>query len=567
MEFLGLGKTLFNSSACRFTPRRGRPEIELALSERLLRKKASGAWPESAIRAVIGERKGAEWKVGENRDVLAPSAIEDFYDTQFPFYEHLKQKGFDQFARRLNPALAYLTHHRSHAWAATAMSPLRKALIVVIDGAGSRDSDFASDHPERRFLPQARGSALRPSHEERSVYALDDGSIECLEKHWQQFEDRPRGLSVSQGLGTLYEKSAEFIFNSKRAAGKVMGLAAFGRAQEISDRARFLETLPWEKAFHGRSKREWEESGRFSLYADIAASVQAHFEKDLLGFLAVLRSRYPEFQNLILVGGCALNCTTNQKIVQAALFDEVYVPPFPGDESIGLGVAASLYYESEPWAPLPHEEQHGYFGPLTSVPNESQIRALFEGFEITHPDSIVAYAASALAEGQTIAWFQGRSESGPRALGNRSILVRADLPGVKARLNAEVKFREAFRPYGCSVLHEHAHKYFDVPQGFNNPYMSFAVHTRAEHRDRLAEVTHVDGTSRMQTVRSGQNARFHALLTEMGRLTGLPVLLNTSLNVMGEPIVETAEDARRFLLKTPVDGLAIGDYYIRRRSN
>jgi carbamoyltransferase len=171
-----------------------------------------------------------------------------------------------------------------------------------------------------------------------------------------------------------------------------------------------------------------------------------------------------------------------------------------------------------------------------------------------------------LAKGLVVAWFQGRSESGPRALGNRSILANPMVAGLKDRLNAEIKFREDFRPYGCSVLQECAHEYFEVEKGFNNPYMSFAVKTRENQRRRLSQVTHIDGSSRMQTVGKAQNPLFYELIKAFGEKTGLNCLLNTSLNIMGEPIVETAEDARKFLLATPVDGMAIGRFYIQKRA-
>jgi carbamoyltransferase len=164
-----------------------------------------------------------------------------------------------------------------------------------------------------------------------------------------------------------------------------------------------------------------------------------------------------------------------------------------------------------------------------------------------------------------VAWFQGRSESGPRALGNRSILARPDVTGLKDKLNKSIKFRESFRPYGCSVIQEKAHLYFDIDQNFNNPYMSFAIKVREEHKELLKEVSHIDGTSRMQTVKIGQNEKFYRLLERFGEKSGLPCLLNTSLNVMDEPIVETIQDVRRFMENTPTDYLVINDFLIKRK--
>jgi len=288
----------------------------------------------------------------------------------------------------------------------------------------------------------------------------------------------------------------------------------------------------------------------------------------LFQFGTALRRELPDYENIILTGGCALNCTFNGKLVRQGLFKEVYVPPFPGDESISLGAAAYLHYilQNQDWQPLTHEQQHGYLGAMESSPSAEDIQKVFEGFQVTHPPSITEHVANLLQQGEVIAWFQGRSEAGPRALGNRSILARPDQSGLKDRLNATIKFREAFRPYGASCLFEKAGEYFDIPEHFNSPYMSFAIPVRSPFKKSLNEVTHIDGTCRFQSVRRGQNEKFYDLIKCFGDKTGLYCLLNTSLNVMGEPIVETAEDARRFLLQTPVHGLAIGDYYIQKVS-
>jgi carbamoyltransferase len=247
------------------------------------------------------------------------------------------------------------------------------------------------------------------------------------------------------------------------------------------------------------------------------------------------------------------------------------VPAFPGDECIGFGVASFLKYVvgNESYQILPFENQHAYFGPLSSVPKRSEIEKTFSSAEylIQYSENIESETAKKLADGKIIAWFQGRSESGPRALGNRSILVRPDRSEIKNYLNANIKFREAFRPYGCSVLWEKSHEYFDIEQGFNNPYMSYAIKVREAYKDILKDVSHVDGTSRMQTVRTGQNEKFHKLILEFGKITNLYCLLNTSLNVMDEPILETVEDAKKFIDQSDVDFLVIDNFMIKRMRN
>ena len=565
-SFIGLGKTLFNSSVGFIAERETGLDIELILSERLLRQKASGAWPEKALENLRSRQPLVSMSIGENRDVHHPRVIEEFLNSKYPFFEHLKRKELAAFSSWLNPKVQWIPHHRCHAMAATLMSPFDKALIVVMDGAGSAAADFSDSDSEKKIDSNPDPKGKRPL-EECSVYLMDQGRLQCVYKNWQNFfESKNHGPhQFSEGLGSIYEKIAEFIFGDKRAAGKVMGLAAFGQPSPIRIRSEFLETLDWNYAFQGKGKADWENSGNFSLYANVAASIQQHFEDSVLGLVESLHKKYPEYRNLILTGGCALNCTTNMKIFNKKFFDGIYVPPFPGDESIGLGAASYLFYQSgRPWEKRDWEIQHGYFGSPQSVPTDLEIEETFKGFHIVRPPSIAEYTAQKLADGSVVGWFQGRSETGPRALGNRSILARADRKGIKDHLNHSIKMREDFRPYGSSVLFEKAHEYFEIPVGFENPFMSFAVQTRPEYLEKMREINHYDKTSRMQTVRQTQNPLFHELIRNVGVKTGLFCVLNTSLNVMGEPIVENVEDAKRFLVNTPVDALAIGPYYITR---
>lgn len=563
-----------NSSACLIWPDGPKPGIELALSERLNRKKASGAWPEAAIRLLAARLGNAAVQIAENREIFSTEAFEGMLDEKFPFYDYLRRENLGRYSRHFNPDLKAITHHLCHATAAKLMSPFTKALIVVMDGAGSMRSEFAPDHPEvarplrlAPFMPSGPEVSLK-ALEECSVYLLDAGKLDCVYKRWQVFAQNQYGDGYGEGPGLFFENAAKFIFHCKLSAGKVMGLAPFGRATPIQDRRQYLDSLDRSLAFPGGGKARWEASPQRALYTDVAATVQASFEESLLALLSRLRELLPEYSNLILTGGCALNCSANAKILGKNLFEKIYVPPFPGDECIGLGAAASLYYASEPdaWSPLPFENQHGYFGPVDSLPSADSVLSAFAGFSVTKPPSITDYAADLLDRGKIIAWFQGRSESGPRALGNRSILASPKIPGLKDQLNGFVKFRESFRPYGASVLREFAPEYFHVAADFDSPFMSFAVRTRADYRALLQEVTHVDGTSRIQTVRTGQNSLFAELLRKFGEKSGLFCLLNTSLNVMGEPMVESVADARAFLVNVPVDGIAIGDFFIKRET-
>lgn len=562
---MGIGKTKFNSSVCVFE---NEDNFEILLTERLSRKKASGAWPEQALQIVKNNNDLTSVEICENRDVDDTLETEQSFNKMFPFFEFLASKNLEQFSRHTNPQIEFITHHMAHAFAAAIFSPFVKCLILVIDGAGSRSTLFPKNHPEYKYLPDKKDRAYETA-EERSVYKFNNGQVTCIAKKWQIFNkstEHPLHY-FSGGLGTLYEKTAEYIFNSKRAAGKVMGLAPLAdKFTEILDSEKFLNTLDWKIAYSKNDKSTWENSEHLAHYKHVALSVQNYFEQNLLNELKSLRKQYPDYTNLIITGGCALNCTTNMKILDQNVFDRVFVPPNPGDECIGLG-AAYYKYKSKNlnWKPRSFEKQHGFYGTKKDNIDANKLEDIFFGYEIIKPESISDYCAQLILDQKVIGWYQGRSECGPRALGHRSILARPDLPGIKDYLNLKIKFREQFRPYGCSVLKNKAHHYFEIPPEFENPFMSFAVKVKNDYRTQLSEVMHVDKTSRMQMVEQFQNENFYNLIQKFGDMSGLYCLLNTSLNVMGEPIVESLVDAKNFLMNVPVDGIAINDYYIRRK--
>lgn len=554
-NYIGIGKTKYNSSAC-LIPDGDMDQMQIWQTERLTRKKDSGDWPHVALVALSEYRHLndiVEAKIAENRDVETPEFFENFYNEIFPFYDFLFKKNLCQYSRKFNRNITFITHHEAHAYAALAMSPFNKSIIVIMDGAGSRASEFG--------IPN-------DSLEECSVYLQNEGVLELIKKRWVDFKKNtihPNHI-FTNSTGYFYEKISEFIFNCSTSAGKTMGLAAFGKPENVSDKIEYLESLNWNNRFTGSSKKDWENSVNLSSWCNIAATAQYELEKDYFELLISLKNKYPDYQNLILAGGCALNCTNNAKILSSGLFNKIYVLPFPGDESIGLGVASKMLYEgnANAWRLIPYNKQKAYWGPRSSVPNKEELLKLLKNrdFKFTICDDINSLALKDLIQGKVIGWFQGRSESGPRALGNRSILVRPDRKGIKEYLNSTIKFREQFRPYGCSIIQEKASEYFEVKEDFDNPFMSYALKVKNNFRDVLKEVSHVDQTSRMQTVRKEQNLLFHDLINRFGNETNLYCLLNTSLNIMGEPIVETMEDALNFFEKTKVDSMFIGQFRI-----
>lgn len=557
MNYLGLGKTLYNSSAAVIKKKLLGKEIEIQLMERLTREKACGLWPEKAIKNLESQYKDFV-RISENRDVIHPLVKEKMMDERFPFEVYAKKNKIEKYSTLLNPEIEFIPHHFAHAWAAVLMSPFKEALVVVIDGAGTNVKDFPRGHTELTIDPAVTKNDL----EMCTFYDFRNGKLEFVRKYWQRFEESKKypNKSFSTGVGIFYEKIAEFIFNSNQAAGKVMGLAPFGKAMKVDDYWEFLENLDWEKSsWKGGTKKDWEQSQHMELYQNLAATAQREYETFLKDALDEFNGNY---RNLILTGGCSLNCTSNMKIYEWTDFKEVYVTPFPGDSSIGIGCASYLYHQDNSWKVFDKKDQHGYFGPSTSVPTDEETEKVFENYKLERVNDIEKKTAELLYQNKIIAWYQGRSESGPRALGNRSIIARVDFKDLKSYLNEKIKFRESFRPYGCSVTFEAASNYFEFPEHFETPYMSFAVKVRESKKEFLKEVSHIDGTSRMQTVRKGQNKRYHKLLREFGNLSGDEILLNTSLNIMGEPIVETLGDLEKFFNQSKVDYAVAGNYLI-----
>ncbi len=563
-QYIGLGKTLYNSSVCLITAKQdGIKDIEVALTERLTRKKANGAWPESPLKYLSNSFIADYYSMAESRDVILPEVKEEILDSSFPFYSYLEKKGFDKFVRKFNKSIDLIPHHLAHAYTALAMSPFNKSVIIVIDGAGSRFKDF-EEIWTKDFNPN-----FDDAHEECTVYLQEGHELREVKKYWQRFikgKNNP-DQSFGEGIGILYEKIAEYIFASNQSAGKVMGLAPFGTAQPVKSYIDYQDSLDWSRAFKGGAKEEWENSPNYELYCDLAATAQYEFEKTLNLRLEWIAKNFPSYKNIIITGGCALNCSFNKKLIRHSHFNKSYVPPFPGDSGISFGLAHYMLYKKQPqfWKVREMRNQHGYYGTDESKILETAVLNLFSDFNINKPSCIFDLTSERLSNGDIIAWFQGRAESGPRALGNRSILASPLRKNLKNYLNENIKFRESFRPYGCSCHVDYARHYFDIPESFSNPYMSYAIDVKSAYKGILKEVSHVDGTSRMQIVTKGQNPRFLELIERFGEKTGIYCLANTSLNIMGEPIVETLQDALNFFKTTKVDAIVIGDFYVTRK--
>jgi carbamoyltransferase len=271
---------------------------------------------------------------------------------------------------------------------------------------------------------------------------------------------------------------------------------------------------------------------------------------------------------LALAGGVALNCTANGKLIQAGAFDDIYVQPASGDDGSALGAAL---WRASLGGPIRNRRMPvPFLGPAaTAVEIDQALDEFRDRVAITRFASLrdtAREAARLIRDQRVIAWYRGRMEFGPRALGHRSILADPANPGMRDRINAMVKMREAFRPFAPAVALEQVHDWFAVKRGTELPYMIVTVDVLEEHRAILPAITHVNGSARVQTVSPADNCEFHVLLEEVGKLTGREMVLNTSFNVKGQPIVNTPREAIETFLHTGIEFLFLEDTLVSRRA-
>ncbi len=319
---------------------------------------------------------------------------------------------------------------------------------------------------------------------------------------------------------------------------------------------------------------------------DVAASIQVVLEEAVLRLARSLQAETGA-RNLCLAGGCALNCVANGKVLRDGRFERIWIQPASGDAGGALGAALAAYhlYRDQPRRPAAgcDSMQGSYLGP--SFPQrdiEERLRRAGARFRVLDDSCLLEACADALIEGKALGWFQGRMEFGPRALGARSILGDARSPSMQSVLNLKVKYRESFRPFAPSVLREDVADWFELDD--DSPYMLLVADVAERRRRAMTEeernlfgieklkvprseipaVTHVDYSARIQTVHRETNPRYHALISAFKERTGCPVIVNTSFNVRGEPIVCTPEDAFRCFMGTEIETLAVGDCFLRK---
>jgi len=458
--------------------------------------------------------------------------------------------------------ILFCEHHQSHAAAAFFTSPSRNAAILTADGVG-----------EWATLTVGRGE-------------IDQGGRASLRLL--------RELRFPHSLGMLYSTFTAYLgFPVNEGEYKVMGLASYGTpryadligriARRTADGGVALDLSYFD--FHQGARRSfsrklvealgpprdaWDpidlQSVEGQRFADVAASVQRVLEEILVDLARRLRLE-TGVDDLCLGGGVALNGVANARILRESGFQNLYVPCAPGDAGCALGAAlfADRVHFARPHRAVP---DHPYWGPAPDADELARVAAE-DGLSTQRASGgeLLERVAAELLRGQIVGWMQGPCELGPRALGNRSILAAPHQVEMRDRLNRSIKFREEFRPFAPAVPLEHADRYFELPPGGARlgRFMSGVFEVRREWREKLAAVTHADGTARVQTVEKQMAPLFHALLEAYGARSGMPVLLNTSFNLAGEPIVNRAVEGYSTFRRSGIDLLVAGDALVAKR--
>ena len=572
--------------------------VAAAQEERYTRKKHDAGFPALAIEFCLSHAG-----VGlEDIDFVA------FYDKPFLKFERLLEtylafapKGFQSFKMAIpiwlqeklfqkdllrkkfqdfDPAfdwknkLLFAEHHLSHAASAFFPSPFEDAVVLTMDGVG-----------------------------EWATTSVAHGHANRLEM--------TREIHFPHSLGLLYSAFTYYTgFRVNSGEYKVMGLAPYGEPEfaglilnnliDLKDDGSFrldqsyfdyctglsMTNAKFDNLFGGPPRAEGELLTQ--RHMNLAASIQAVTEEVILRLTRGLAEESGA-KNLCLAGGVALNCVANGKVLRDGAFENIWVQPAAGDAGGALGAALAAYHLYQDQSRVvagkdgPNRDAMlgSYLGPAFEQTDiEDRLTRAGARFTVPDDDALITDTAQALADGKAVGWFQGRMEFGPRALGGRSILGDARSPKMQKTLNLRVKYRESFRPFAPSVLRDDTAEWFDFDA--DSPYMLMVADVKPEHRLAMTEaeqalfgidklnvprsdipaVTHVDYSARIQTVHVDTNPRYHALITKFKQLTGCPVVVNTSFNVRGEPIVCTPEDAWRCFMGTDIEVLVVGNCFL-----
>ena len=535
-----------------------------AAEERFTRERATGSFPINAIRYCLEAGDVTAHGIDYIAHGFSYEPLKSFYEQD----EFLRKEFVEVYSRAAqincaqrhlpswdwNKKLVPVAHHTAHAASAFYLSGFNECLIFVSDGMGECHS---------ATVAVGRGNEIQTIKQFPGMHSL----------------------GILYGVFTLY-----LGFYMGLDEYKVMGLAAYGNPRRFFTKLMDLVHLKNDGTYEipvllqNRSLEEKQtyagtirlmterfglprepESGITQTHMDIAAALQAVLQTSVMHVLRYFKKETDQ-SYLCMAGGVALNCSVNGALHRSRIFKNMFVQPAAGDDGSALGAALYVQRVHEPavaarkmsvplWGP---EYGNEVISTLLSL-RQDCLATSFNSF-----DEAVKELAKRLVQGQIIGWFQGRMEFGPRALGSRSILADPRDFEMRDRINRMVKKREEFRPFAPAVTAETAARYFDIGEGDESTYahMLFVAQVRTQYQKQLPAVTHVDGSARIQTVTKEEQTRFWMLLNEFGKLTGLPILLNTSFNLRGQPIVCTPREAIDTFLTAQLDALMIGDQLV-----
>jgi len=465
---------------------------------------------------------------------LEDSRKKELFDARYYIHRMIKEALSEDIE---DSKIHFVPHHLAHAESAYRMSGYEDSLVLVTDGLGD---DCAG------IIESRKG-----------------GSIKLLDK-----------IPTPLSLGMLYLECIKYLGYYVNDEYKVMGLAPYGDPKKYRRYFNKLYKLLPEGKFIidnsaypilfeiGLPRRRGEAFTQ--VHKDIAASIQKMLEDILLHFVKYNQNSTGH-DKLCIAGGVAHNCSANGKILYAGLFNDIFIQPAADDSGAALGAALYVHDNIAKVSTKNNKLKNVYWG--TKIHDSESIRFELEKWQrlirFEKHDCIAKKAGTLLAEGYILGWVQGKSEFGPRALGNRSIVADPRPSENKHIINQMVKKREGYRPFAPSVLEEYANDYFVIPLGKTEfPFMNFVLEVRQERRELLGAITHVDGTARVQTVSRKENDIYWSMINEFRKITGVPIVLNTSFNNNEEPIVDSVEDAIICYLTTKLHYLVIGDYLI-----
>ncbi len=441
----------------------------------------------------------------------------------------------------------FTTHHESHAASSFYVSGFDEAAVVTVDGVG----EWATT-----TIGHGKGTEL-----------------EIL-----------REIHFPHSLGLLYSAITYYLgFKVNSAEYKVMGLAPYGQPNYMKEMRELIDikedgsfalnmryfTYEYGDRMTGRAietlfgqATRTPESPLTQFHKDVARSLQ-EITDELMLKIAMEAKKLTASKHLCLAGGVALNCVANGKILRSGIFEDIFIQPASGDAGGALGVALAIWHK-EFKGKRTAKMEHAFLGnAYTNDEIEQFLKEQQLPYERLDDAALIDTVASLLQGENVIGWFQGRMEFGPRSLGNRSIIADARNRENWQKVNLKIKFRESFRPFAPTVLEERAHDYFDLDR--ESPYMLIVADTLPNRRGEIPAVTHVDGSARIQTIRRDQNPRYYDLLKKFEEKTGCPVIINTSFNVRGEPIVESPQNALHCFLHTHMDYLVLGNFLLSKK--